>query len=118
MPLEDLRTDVTRRYGVMLVPVRVAGAAVSTRYLLPLREAARAPSGRLDLPVPDGPFVEADLDGPPIGAAEVAFQDAAEVRRSIRGLRTRSGRAQWTRAAELLPPAHPLRAVIDEEQGD
>jgi len=116
--LDDLPPAATRPYGVVLVPVRVAGAAGGLRYLIPLGQAGGVLSGRLDVAVPAGPFVEADLDGPPIGAAELAVQSEDEVRRSIRGLRTRSGRALWTRLAELLPPAHPLRDVIDEEQGD
>jgi len=40
-----------------------------------------------------------------------------EVERSIRALRTRSGRELWRQLAALLPQAHPLRAVIDREAG-
>ncbi|MGH3251052.1 MAG: hypothetical protein ACRDOI_33250 [Trebonia sp.] len=113
-PLERLVLD---SYGVMLVPVRVTGEGGSTRYLIPLRSADGRLSGRLDLPVPGGRFVEADTDGPPVGAAEAAFLSPAEVQRSIRGLRTMSGRAPWLQLAELLPEASPLRAVIAREAG-
>jgi hypothetical protein len=99
----------------MLLPVRVTGEDGSTRYLIPLRHSDGRLSGRLDLPVPAGRFVETDVSGPPIGVAEAAFLSAAEVRRSIRGLRTRRGRALWTQLAMLLPRAHPLRAVIAAE---
>jgi hypothetical protein len=101
----------------MLVPVRVTGEGGSTRYLIPLRSSDGLLSGRLDLPVPAGRFVEADTDGPPIGAAEAAFLSLAEVQRSIRGVRTRSGRTPWRQLAELLPEASPLRAVITREAG-
>jgi hypothetical protein len=100
---------------VLLMPVRVTGEGGSTRYLIPLRASDGRLSGRLDLPVPAGRFVEADTDGPPVGAAEVAFLSPAEVQRSIRGLRTMAGRAPWRQLAELLPEASPLRAVIARE---
>jgi hypothetical protein len=112
---ESLVQQVSDSYAVMLVPIRVTGAAGSTRYLLPLRYSDGRLSGRLDLPVPAGRFVEADIDGPPIGAAEAGFLDAAEVERSIRALRTRSGRALWAQIAEFLPQIHPLRTVIGRE---
>jgi hypothetical protein len=103
--------SVLDAYGVMLVPVRVG----STRYLIPLRAADGRLSGRLDLPVPAGPTVEADTDGPPVGAAEAAFLSPDEVQRSIRALRTRAGRALWRQLAELLPVTSPLRVVIARE---
>jgi hypothetical protein len=114
---ESLERLVHDSYGVMLVPVRVTGEGGSTRYLIPLRSSDGLLSGRLDLPVPAGRFVEADTDGPPIGAAEAAFLSLAEVQRSIRGVRTRSGRTPWRQLAELLPEASPLRAVITREAG-
>jgi len=108
---------VTGAYGVMLVPVRVTAAASSTRYLLPLGYSDGEVAGRLNLAVPLGDFVEADLDGPPIGAVEASLLNVTEVERSIRALRTRSGRELWRQLAALLPQAHPLRAVIDREAG-
>lgn len=110
-PLEAAERSVLDTYGVMLVPVRVG----STGYLIPLRDADGRLTGRLDLPVPAGPVVEADMDGPPVGAAEAAFLSPDEVQRSIRALRTRSGRAPWRQLAELLPETSPLRAVIARE---
>jgi hypothetical protein len=111
----DLRDRVDYTYAVMLLPVRITGEQAATRYLVPLRRSGGQLTGRLDLPVPVGRFVEADIDGPPIGAAETAFLRPDEVRFSIRGLRTRSGRAPWSQIAELLPTAHPLREVIAGE---
>jgi hypothetical protein len=112
---DDLQSQVSSSYGVMLLPVRVAGAASSTRYLIALRYADSRLSGRLDLPVPAGPFVEADIDGPPIGVTEAAFLSATDVRRSISGVPTNAGRAMWAQLATQLPQAHPLRAVIAGE---
>ena len=114
---EDQLPWVTRAYGVILVPVRVAAADGSTRYLLPLGYSDGEVSGRLNLAVPPGDFVEADLDGPPIGAAEASLLNVTEVERSIRALRTRSAREMWSQLATLLPRAHPLRAVIAREAG-
>jgi hypothetical protein len=114
---ESLERLVRDSYGVMLVPVTVTGEGGSTRYLIPLSSSDGHLSGRLDLPVPAGRFVEADTDGPPVGAAEAAFLSPAEVRRSIRALRTRSGRAPWRQLADLLPEGSPLRAVITREAG-
>jgi hypothetical protein len=99
----------------MLLPVKVTGEGGSTRYLLPLRASGGRLSGRLDLPVPAGRFVETDADGPPIGVTEAAFLSPDEVQRSIRGVRSRAGRAPWNRVAALLPETHPLRALITGE---
>ena len=112
---EGTERGVLDAYGVILVPVRVTGEGGSTRYLIALRAADDRLSGRLDLPLPAGRFVEADLDGPPVGAAEAAFLSPDEVQRSIRAVRTRSGRAPWRRLAELLPATSPLRALITRE---
>jgi hypothetical protein len=112
---EGAERGVLDAYGVMLVPVRVTGEGDSTRYLIPLRAADDRLSGRLDLPLPAGRFVEADLDGPPVGAAEAAFLNPGEVQRSIRAVRTRSGRAPWRQLAGLLPETSPLRTVITRE---
>jgi PAS domain-containing protein len=112
--LADSERQLADSYGVMLLPVRVTSEDGSTRYLLPLQADGGRLSGLLDLPVPAGPFVEADTDGPPIGVTEAAFLDPDEVQRSIRGVRTRSGRAPWVQLAARLPAAHPLRAVIRE----
>ena len=106
---------VEHAYGVMLVPVSVIGEAGGTRYLIPLRLVQGRLSGRLDLPVPGGRWVAADVSGPPIGVAEAASLRPDEVRRSIRGLRTRSGRAPWDLIAGRLPAAHPLRDLITGE---
>jgi hypothetical protein len=114
---EDQLPWVTRAYGLILVPVKVAAADGSTRYLLPLGYSDGEVSGRLNLAVPPGDFVEADLDGPPIGAAEASLLNVTEVERSIRALRTRSAREMWSQLATLLPRAHPLRAVIAREAG-
>jgi hypothetical protein len=113
--LPDLRAMVDAVYGVMLLPVRVTGEAGSTRYVVPLASSGGRLYGRLDLPVPDGRFVEADAEGPPVGVTEAALLTPDEVRRSIRALRTQSGRAVWDRVAELLPTGHPLRELIAGE---
>ena len=113
---DDQLPWVTDAYGVMLVPVKVTAAGGSTRYLLPLRYLNGELSGRLNLAVPLGDFVEADLDGPPIGAAEASLLTVTEVERSIRALRSRSAWEMWRQLEALLPPrAHPLRAVIARE---
>ena len=111
----DLQVLVDNSYGVMLLPIRVTGEAGSTRYVVALGPSGGRLYGRLDLPVPAGPFVEADADGPPIGVPEAARLSPDEVRRSIRALRTQSGRAVWDRVAALLPDGHPLRALIARE---
>jgi hypothetical protein len=102
-------------YGVLLLPVRVTGERGSTRYLVPLNSAGGRLSGQLNLPLPAGRFVETDVDGPPVGVAEAAFLSPEEVARSIRAVRSRSNRAQWTQVAALLPEGHPLRPLIDRE---
>ena len=112
---DDQLPWVTDAYGVMLVPVKVTAATGSTRYLLPLRYLNGELSGRLNLAVPLGDFVEADLDGPPIGAAEASLLNVTEVERSIRALRSRSAWEMWRQLEALLPRAHPLRAVIARE---
>ena len=111
LPL-DLRALVDDAYTVMLLPVKITGEGVATRYLIPLLASGGRLVGRLDLPVPSGRFVAADIDGPPIGVAEAAFLSPGEVRRSIHGLRTLSGRALWNQIAELLPAGNPLRELI------
>lgn len=112
---EDQVPWITRACGVMLVPVRVVAASGETRYFLPLRYSDGAVSGRLNIAVPPGDFVEADLAGPPLGGAETSLLDAADVERSIHALPTRSARVLWQQLAALLPSAHPLRAVIARE---
>lgn len=106
---------LAKAYGVMLQPVTIADAAGTARYLIPLRYSEGEVSGRISIAVPRGRFVEADIDGPPIGAAEARHLSATEAERSIRGLRTRAARMPWVQLAALLPPAHPLRALIEKE---
>jgi hypothetical protein len=116
-PPADLGDRVANSYGVMLIPVRVTGEDGSTRYLLPLRPWPDL-SGELDVELPDSEYVEADVDGPPIGVTEAAFLDHDEVRRSIEGVRTQSGLEPWALIAGRLAPAHPLRALITREIED
>jgi len=111
----ELQAQVDTSYGVMLMPVRVTAGVGSTRYVIPLGSSGGRLHGQLDLPVPAGQFIEADADGPPVGVPEAALLSPDEVRRSIRALRTVSGRAVWDRVAELLPEGHLLRTVIERE---
>lgn len=111
----DKAAWLAEAYRVILQPVTVTGAAGTARYLIPLRYSEGEVSGQIRIAVPRGRFVEADIDGPPIGAAEARYLGAAEVERSIRGLRTRAARMSWVQLAALLPPAHPLRAIIGRE---
>ena len=67
------------------------------------------------MPSPRGRFVEADVDGVPIGAAEVRYLSTDEVERSIGSLRTRSERLLWRQLADRLPTGHALREVIARE---
>jgi hypothetical protein len=108
---------IAQSYGVLLVPVLVTDEDGSTRYFLPLQPMADL-AGQLDVELPQGGFVEADIDGPPIGVAEAALLEPAEVQRSIDGLRTRPGREPWTLIADRLPAAHRLRELIIREIGE
>jgi hypothetical protein len=115
-PGDDQR--IAGSYGLLLQPVVLTAARGTTRYLVPLRISDDEISGRLSLPVPRGHFVAADLDGPPIGAAEAMYLTAEEIERSISGLRTRSALELWAGLSGMLPTGHPLRAVIDREAND
>ncbi len=102
-------------YGVLLQPVIIRGSEQSMRYVIALSYARDEVFGSISVPVPRGRFVEADIDGVPLGAAEVRSLSADEVERSIRGLRTQSARRPWRQLRERLPHGHPLRAVIARE---
>ena len=102
-------------YGVLLQPVIIRGSAESVRYLIALRYARDEVFGAISVPVPRGRFVEADVDGVPLGAAEVRSLRPEEVERSIRGLRTQSARVPWRQLKDWLPDGHPLRVLIARE---
>jgi hypothetical protein len=116
-PPADLGDRVSSSYGVMLIPVRVSGDDRTTRYLIPLQPWPDL-SGELDVELPDGEFIEVDIDGPPVGIAEAASLDRDEVQRSIEVLRTDTGLEPWALIASRLAPAHPLRALINREIGE
>lgn len=99
-------------YGVMLLPVRILHARGSTRYWVVLEPSEAFLGGSLPLPIPTGDFVEADVDGPPIGVMEAASLGAEEVERSIGAVETGSHLDLWERIADALPLSHPLRDVI------
>ncbi|MCX5415518.1 hypothetical protein [Streptomyces sp. NBC_00059] len=103
---------LTEGYGVMLLPFRILAAEGSTRYWVVLEPSEGFIGGSLPLPVPTGDFVEADVDGPPIGVLEAASLGAEEVERSIAAVDTGSYLDLWERIADALPPSHPLRDVI------
>jgi hypothetical protein len=106
---------LSQLYGVPLQPVDVVGARGPTRYLIPLSHSGGEVAGRLNVATPSTQTVEASLAGPPIGASEARYLTAADVQRSIRGLRSRSDLLLWDRIAATLPADHPLRSVIAGE---
>jgi hypothetical protein len=115
-PVEsDIGLWLSESYGVLLQPVTIRGSAESVRYLIALGYARDEVFGAISVPVPRGPFVEADVDGVPLGAAEVRALSPDEVERSIGGLRTNSAGLPWRRLRDRLPAGHPLRAVIGPE---
>jgi hypothetical protein len=102
-------------YGVLLQPVTIRGSGGSVRCVIALGYADGEVYGSISVPSPRGRFVEADVDGVPIGAAEVRYLSPDEVERSIRSLRTQSARRLWRQLADRLPTGHPLRGVIARE---
>ncbi|MEQ4723604.1 hypothetical protein [Nonomuraea sp. B19D2] len=106
---------IERTYGVMILPLRIASAAESTTYLVALEVDGHDLHGHAEVPVPPGHFVEADTDGPPIGAAEAGSLDPALVTRSIRTVHTRSGLRPWLALAGLLVAGSPVKEVIEAE---
>jgi hypothetical protein len=106
---------IDESYGVLLQPVTLRASAGSVRVVIALGYADAEISGSISVPTPRGSFVEADVDGVPIGAAEVRYLSADEVERSIRSLRTRSDRLLWRQLADRLPAGHALREIIAQE---
>jgi hypothetical protein len=106
---------LTKSYGVLLQPVTIRGSAASVRYVIALGYADGEVYGSISAPFPRGRFVEADVDGVPIGAPEVRQLSPDEVERSIRSLRARSARLLWRQLADRLPAGHPLREIIARE---
>jgi hypothetical protein len=102
-------------YGVTLVPIVVLGTEWGRNYFVVLTRENDTLVGNLDLPITPGEQIQADLSGPPIGAAEVPLLPEEEVRRSIQGATTRSDRRLWLSLVAGLPPGHRLRAAVEEE---
>ncbi|MFD9642179.1 hypothetical protein ACFWWN_01520, partial [Streptomyces sp. NPDC059082] len=114
----DERDRLGHEYDTVLLPVRVGHQDGAERYWLALQVTGPVGnglwllSGAISLRLPEGEFVEADVDGAPLGLAEAGLLDVDEVERSVRAVMTNSGQERWEHVAESLPGAHPLRGII------
>ncbi|MEU6314697.1 hypothetical protein [Streptomyces sp. NPDC047014] len=104
-------------YGeVMLLPVRLTGAAEATEVYVLLRPGRGGLAGDLELSVAgaDTEEVTADQAGPPLGLADLPRLDPAAVRATQRCLVRVSDREAWLGLLEQLPAGHPVRRAAEE----
>ncbi|WP_353945423.1 hypothetical protein ABII15_30190 [Streptomyces sp. HUAS MG91] len=104
-------------YGdVLLLPVRVTGAAEATDVYVLLREGSRGRAGALRLTVARGrpDVVGADQSGPPLGRADVPSLDPAVVRATQACLGLSSDLDAWQDLVADLAAGHPVRRAVEE----